>query len=205
MKILVTAATEMEIKKFKEQHTKPDILITGVGVPSCIYALTKHLQQNKYDFIIQAGIAGAFKNTVALGETVVVQKDVFADLGVQEKAHFFTLFEKDFMDKHKMPYTDGMLVNSVLPDIGLPVVNAITVNMVTDDPLLTIIFYNKFKPHIETMEGAAFHYVCLQEGIPFLQIRSISNVVGERNKANWNMKASLENLNENLIRIVKDL
>ena len=53
------------------------------------------------------------------------------------------------------------------------------------------------------MEGAALHYVCLMEKIPFLQIRSISNYVGERNKRNWNMKEAIANLNKKLIEFVQ--
>ena len=55
---------------------------------------------------------------------------------------------------------------------------------------------------VESMEGAALHYVCLKEKIPFLQIRSVSNYIGERNKKNWNMKESIANLNLELIKII---
>ncbi len=48
------------------------------------------------------------------------------------------------------------------------------------------------------MEGAALHYVCLQEQIPFVQIRSVSNYVGERDKTKWKMKEAIENLNTEL-------
>ena len=53
---------------------------------------------------------------------------------------------------------------------------------------MTGFYENKFLPVIESMEGAALHYVCLMEKIPFLQIRSISNYIGERDKKKWNMK-----------------
>jgi futalosine hydrolase len=49
------------------------------------------------------------------------------------------------------------------------------------------------------MEGAALHYVCLMENIPFLQIRSISNYAGQRNKAKWNFNDSIQNLNRELV------
>jgi futalosine hydrolase len=55
------------------------------------------------------------------------------------------------------------------------------------------------------MEGAAFHYLCLHEQVPFIQIRAISNMVGERNKLNWKMKEAVYNLNDKLIAIVKSL
>jgi futalosine hydrolase len=44
------------------------------------------------------------------------------------------------------------------------------------------------------MEGAALHYYCMQKGVSFLQIRSISNEVGVRNKTQWKMKEAIENL-----------
>ncbi len=53
-------------------------------------------------------------------------------------------------------------------------------------------FYrDTFNPVTESMEGAALHYVCLMEKIPFLQIRSISNYIGERNKKKWDMMDSI--------------
>jgi futalosine hydrolase len=55
------------------------------------------------------------------------------------------------------------------------------------------------------MEGAALHYVCLQENIPFLQIRSISNRVGERDKAKWEFKEAIKNLNKELAVLLKEI
>jgi futalosine hydrolase len=43
------------------------------------------------------------------------------------------------------------------------------------------------------------------EGVPFLQLRSMSNYIGERNKQRWDMKASIANLNAALIETVKNL
>ena len=89
--------------------------------------------------------------------------------------------------------------------IELPSVKAITVNTVTDDRSKIKQLQSKFSADIETMEGAALHYICLQKKIPFLQIRSISNEVGERNKENWKIKEALENLNISLNKIIKEL
>jgi futalosine hydrolase len=205
MKILVVAATEMEIAPFAAKNTFANVLITGVGAPACMYALTKHLLQNEYDFVIQAGIAGTFKNQYPLGQTFVVKIDLFADLGIQEKDQFFTLFEKNFVHEDALPNTKGMLVNSIENYFSLNPVKAITVNTVSDSLAQTELYKKKYEADIESMEGAAFHYVCLQEKIPFLQIRSISNFVGERVKTNWKMKEAIDNLNENLIRIIGEL
>jgi futalosine hydrolase len=52
------------------------------------------------------------------------------------------------------------------------------------------------------MEGAAFHQVCLELSIPFVQIRGISNMAGIRDKSKWNIPlaiASSTNAVNNLI------
>jgi futalosine hydrolase len=55
------------------------------------------------------------------------------------------------------------------------------------------------------MEGAALHYVCLMEEIPFLQIRSVSNLLGDRDKKGWKLKEAIEELNESLIALIQKL
>jgi futalosine hydrolase len=204
MKILVVAATEMEIAPFLAQNTMADTLITGVGAPSCMYALTKCLLQKKYDFVIQAGIAGTFKNQWPLGQTFAVKTDLFADLGIQEKDTFFTLFEKGFANENTFPNKNGKMENESENYFSLKTVNAITISTVSDSLAQTELYKKKFDADIESMEGAAFHYVCIQEKTPFLQIRSISNFVGERVKTNWKMKEAIDSLNENLIRIINE-
>jgi len=63
----------------------------------------------------------------------------------------------------------------------------------------------KYGACIESMEGAALHYVCLQTKTPFMQVRSISNYVGERDKQNWKMQESLENLSVIIVQYIDKL
>ena len=207
MQLLIVAATEMEIAPLREQNTSADFLITGVGSPACIYNLAKTLQKNKYDLVIQAGIAGTFSPGVQLADTVLVQKDLFADLGVCENGRFFSLFDTGLANRDEFPYTDGWLVNenSGLTDAALRKVTSITVNTVKEDMQMADQYVQKYQPDIESMEGAAFHFVCLQERIPFLQLRSISNVVGERDKSKWKLKEAIGNLNKELLLLINQV
>jgi futalosine hydrolase len=41
------------------------------------------------------------------------------------------------------------------------------------------------------------------ENVPFIQLRSISNYIGERNKKKWDMMDSINNLNKELIKLVE--
>jgi futalosine hydrolase len=207
MQILLIAATELEIAPFLQRNPSADHLISGVGCPATIYHLSKRVQQFDYDLVIQAGIAGSFKQSLTLGDVVLVEQDCFADLGISEKNNFYTIFEKGFSDQNDFPFSGGWLKNEnpLLDHFPLPKVKAVTVNTVTDNEDQINQLGLKFDPVIETMEGAALHYVCRQENIPFLQVRSISNYIGERNKENWKIKEAIENLDQNLRKILDEL
>ena len=207
MKVLIVAATEFEIKPLIETQKKAEILITGIGITATIYHLTKRLLTHHYDFVIQAGIAGMFPGKFTLGAVVAVKEDAFADVGIEEKGELRTLFEYGFLDKNEFPFSDGKLLNPsvILEKIPLHAATAITVNMVSDNFIRNENFRQKYHSDIECMEGAAFHYVCLQQKIDFLQIRSISNVVGERDKSRWAIDSAIRNLNSELIKIIDNL
>lgn len=207
MQILLIAATDHEIEHFIAGHPQIDILITGIGIPSTLYHLQKRIHQMTYDLIIQAGIAGSFNSQIALGQTVFVKQDCFADLGFEVKENYMPIFETELVNKNEFPFEKGWLINSTdnLTDLNLSAVKAITVNKVSDSALQKQQFISSFNADIETMEGAALHYVCLQEKIPFLQIRSVSNTVGERDKSKWMMTEAIVNLNSTLLKLIKGL
>lgn len=201
MDILVVAATAMEIEPFLSRQTGVAHLITGVGVPACMYKLQKQIHLEKYDFVIQAGIAGAFTRLNKPGSCVAVERDVFADVGVRESDQFKSVFEMGFAGNNDAPYSNGWIVNShqSLHVSPLEKISAITVNAITDDEKLNETNHQKYKAAIESMEGAALHYVCAMENIPYLQIRSISNRVGDRDKTRWQMKEAIIKLDQELV------
>jgi futalosine hydrolase len=53
------------------------------------------------------------------------------------------------------------------------------------------------------MEGAAFMYACLVHGIPFAQIRAVSNIVERRNRAAWKMNEAIEVLGSAVLAIIE--
>ena len=87
----------------------------------------------------------------------------------------------------------------------MKMVSSATVDFITDSQELNGSVYTKYSPDIESMEGAAFHYVALLEEVPFIQVRSISNVVGERDKKNWKMDEAISALNKALDTLYAEL
>lgn len=205
MKWLLAAATEHEIAPFLAAGLPVDSVITGVGVPSSLFHITSAISRNRYDLVIQAGLAGSFHEGFRPGEIAAVISDVFAEEGILEKGLFTPLQDSHLAEGGSFPFQDGLLVNPELPGwLGdVKKAKAVTVGIITDDPVRIGQVRQAFSPDIETMEGASLHYVALQHGIPFLQLRAVSNFVGERNKANWKLEESIAGLNEFLLDMAR--
>jgi futalosine hydrolase len=205
MKIYVVAATMEEIEPLLEKgKNEYKLLINGLGVVPTTYHLTKVFREDRPGLAIQAGIAGSFETNLPLGTLVTVRQDRFADLGVKEKGEWKDLFDLGLAEKNESPFTDGWLINTnqIIDKLPLASVNSITINEISTNPAQIGEIRQKYHPAIESMEGAAFHYVCLQEEIPFIQLRSVSNYVGERNKSKWQIKKAVENLNKQLFNLI---
>ncbi len=217
MKILVAAATSIEINIFLNalkndnrisfQKNEIDVMITGIGLTATTYSLTKHFSYKKPDLIIQAGVGGCFDTNISLGSVVAIKADTIADESVIELKKLKTLFALNLVPQDKFPYTKGWLQNKneMLKKIKLKKVKAISVNEITTSKQKIQLYKNEFDPVVESMEGAALHYTCIMENIPFVQLRSVSNYIGERNKKKWNMKESIINLNKELIKLIDNL
>jgi len=208
MKILLVSATEYELDLSGQKNkinVETDTLISGVGIASTIYNVTKKLMQNEYSIAIQAGIAGAVTDELDLGETVLISADTFGDSGIEEAGVLKTLFSMGLANENNFPYKDGWLLNTheLLISTELKTIRSITVNKITDNKEQIERQRIMFNPQAESMEGAAFHYVCLQQGIPFLQVRSISNRVGERDKRKWELEKAVSNLNNEVNKIIQ--
>ena len=207
MQILVIAATETEIAPFLRENGDADVLITGIGIAETLYHLLKRLHQMDYDMVIQAGIAGSFSEIYEPGSAVIVKQDCIADLGVNESNNFSTVFEMGLVKQDQFPYQNGWLINSgiVLDQMPLPKVKAITVNTIHNQEIYNSIFREKYSADIESMEGAALHYACLMEETNFLQLRTISNYIGERDKSKWKMQEAIDRLNKELNGLINAL
>jgi len=205
MKILLVSATQQEIQplllSLSTMPVKPDVLIGGVGIAATVYHLTKQLHHHHYDLVIQAGVAGSFDTTVALTEVVMVKQDCFADLGAIEENRFQTIQQMGFSNEPEWYVNNNHLLNK----LPYKQAKAITVSTVTDDAATIGRLQQKWAADVESMEGAALHYVGHHQQTSYLQLRSISNIVGIRDKTQWKIKQAIENLNLALTLIFETL
>jgi futalosine hydrolase len=200
MRILLAAATPFEIKTTLDGLSTDKVtnVITGIGLLAAAWSIQSAIHKNRPDLVIQAGIGGCFDTSMPLGSTVLIGEESVADLGVEEHGQFRTLFDMKFLEPGEPPYTYSRLVNPHIGRLLLPgssVCTGISVNEVSTRPERIAYLIQQYRPVVESMEGAALHYVCLREGIPFLQIRSLSNYIGERDKRLWQMGTAISSLN----------
>jgi futalosine hydrolase len=183
------------------------VLITGVGSLPATYSFMRQIDRDRPDLIIQAGIAGSFTRT-SPGAVFAIRDELLADLGVWEDRQFKSLFDLQLADPNQTPFTAGRLANpyrSLLTLTGLEPVSAITVNEISTDPDRIAWYRQNTSTVVESLEGGALHYTCLQEKVPFLQIRSVSNDIGIRDKSRWDIPLAIRQLNDRLIALLGEL
>jgi futalosine hydrolase len=223
LKFLLTSATRLEIApllshleknwqkrsadRFHSGMTEIKVLITGVGLTATAFALGRELTLEKYDLAIQAGVGGAVDKNLPLGAVVRMDSEQFADLGAEDAAGgFLTLFDLGLAGADDPPFRDERLLNPGQHPAfkHLPAARGISVNRVHGhEPAIDRLIRRFPDAQVESMEGAAFFYACLQTGTPFEQLRAISNYVEPRNRASWQLREAIARLNGVLLAWIR--
>ena len=192
MKVLIVVATNFEITSDKLKIHP--VLVTGIGMVNTSINLTRELSKNRYDLVINMGIAGSFKDSINIGDVVEITEDSFSEIGFENNNQFNKFSEFDI----KTSFT-------VNPKSTLKSVKSITVNTVHGNAQSISEIVERENNDIESMEGAAVFNVCEYFNTNCIQIRSISNKVETRNKDNWDIKTAISNLNNEVERIITNL
>ena len=179
-----------------------DFLTTGVGMVATAAWCSRALAQTTYDLALNFGVCGSFDPALPPGTVVHVVADRLAELGAEDGERFLTLQDLKLGG-------DDEVVNPAPPAnaalAGLPLVRGITVNTVHGNERSIRSIVERYRPQVESMEGAAFMYACLVNKVPFAQVRAVSNVVERRNRDGWRMADAIQNLGAAAVKIVETL
>ena len=173
------------------QGSAVDVLIVGIGSVSTTFRLTQTLLQHNYTRVVSIGIAGSFDEDIKNCDIVQITHDCFADLGIDDNGVFRSLREAG------LPCDDldsELIVNPSPAITPYRQVRGITVQTTSGSEPRIADLKKRYNPQVETMENAAFFYVCLEMNIPFASFRAISNKVEPRNKENWQIAEAIANL-----------
>ena len=223
MRILVVTATDAEVaqlvasldphtgrssrlKSYTRHHHTVDVLTTGVGMVATATWCSGVFARERYDLVVNAGVCGSFRPALPPGTVVHVTADRVADLGAEDGEAFLSVQELKLVGDDEFPWTRGRLVNSAPPDNAvlrsLPVGDAITVNTVHGQDATIARAVERYNPHVESMEGAAFMYACLVHGVAFAQVRAVSNIVERRNRPAWKLSEAIDALAGTVLTII---
>lgn len=147
--------------------------------------------------VVQVGIAGAFEGAgLELGEAAVASEEVHLDCGVRLAGDFedmqklgFPLLGRPRVVYNRVPLDEGLA--AALGAGRWPLHTFGTSESVTGDSLEAKRLSGRFGVAVESMEGAAAAQVCLAMGIPFGEVRGVSNLVGDRDKSGWRIAPAL--------------
>jgi futalosine hydrolase len=218
MKVVLTSATEKEIVQIK-QHLPPSptnahgqlqlsFHVSGVGILVSSFSIAKLIFKQKPDLIIQTGIAGTFDQNHPLGTVITIKDEILADTGVEENGSFKDVFDLNLENENVFPFNRKKLTNLFIHNLNLlqlQPLTGVTVNEITTRKDRIELLKAKYSADIESMEGASLHYACLQTSTPFIQIRAISNYIGERDKSKWNFRDAFKNLSSTVIKYIAEV
>ncbi len=217
--ILSVAATQIEMKPFLavlstlEEHSST--LVSGVGPVETAIGLTRYLleSQKKIMGVLQFGIGGAYLQQdsecqARLLDICLASQEVAGDLGICYSDRIEPLpleltgslvYE---MDTALLTRVKVLLrAQNMSPKVG----SFITVNAITGTEKRGEMLRSRWKGLCENMEGAAVARVCMEFGLPCVELRCISNYVEDRNMEKWRLQEACTKAGEAAAIVYKGL
>lgn len=170
MDVLVISATAGEV----DWVGGADALVVGIGPVEAAVHTAAHLAEHRPDAILHLGIAGARRASgLAIGDVVIGTLSRYSDLAAAVPT--VRTIEPDAALLAR--------VGALLPDAHrLPIATSAHVGGGDCD--------------VEAMEGFGVLRAAAEAGIPALELRAISNMVEEEDRANWDFPAGLRAIAE---------
>jgi futalosine hydrolase len=178
--ILVVAATERELEGSRGAET----LVCGIGPVEAALSTARALGERRPDRILHVGLAGA--RTLSPPALVVGSEAVYCDI----------LDERSLIPRVERIAPDPALVEAVcdaLPEAQpLPIGTSASVGGgATCD--------------VEAMEGFGVLRAASLAGVPAIEVRAVSNLVGEVDRSRWRFEEAFAVLAEAVPRVLATL
>ena len=202
-RLLVVTAVAAEAEAVRAATDPGLVVVAPVGVgPAAAAAGTARLLAlaeaggTPYRGVLCAGIGGGFPGRAEVGATVLGARSIAADLGAESPAGFLPIEELGFGTSELE--ADAALLKSLAEAIPAAILGDIlTLATVTGTAETAARLAARFAAAAaEGMEGYGVGCAAAQAGIPFAELRTISNPVGPRDRASWRLGEALAALTE---------
>lgn len=201
-KIVILTPTSAELEPFLTYRgaSRPDIeiAVSGIGLYKTAFHTLRLIELYRPQTVILAGIAGAYPGSgLETGESVLVSAETCADLGSFATGGF----SPRFAERYVCPYIPENSRFGTAESYSVNAAAAPYVAGTTRDGT-----YRGTVPaaQIENMEGAAFFFACLRTEVRFLELRTVSNLVGEEH-SRWNIPLATARLGGDLKELIDEI
>jgi len=222
IKSATTTHSNKSIISAEIDNTGYDVLITGPSVFNASHALTIALEKHRPKLIIQTGYAGIFQESnLKIGDIAVATEERYVHTGVESSLNPIIPMDLPFELIDDTPstksgvydlnhkYTDsayGVLVaTNPVKECSIAKGLILTVSTITATTKTAMDLSKAFSPVMEAMEGAASAHIAALYDLPFLEIRSGSNYVGQRDKTKWDTSLASKRIAIAIALIIKKI
>ena len=215
--IILACATELELRHAlartggaaetgrRMRFAGLDIMpgVAGVGPVAAALNAGELLERHRDAAgILNLGICGSFDPLLPLGAVCVANAEIWPEYGVnfssgaEEPFSFQMLPDLNLSPVNRLdldPPSAARAMGLALPDTWSrgP---SLTVAGVSGDPERAAMLLARHDAATENMEGFSLALAARRRGLPFLEVRTVSNIVGDRDKTRWNFRLALEAL-----------
>ncbi|MCG5447083.1 futalosine hydrolase [Micromonospora sp. NIE79] len=202
--LLVVTAVPAEADAVRAGLVDRSVTVTPIGVgPAVAGAATARLLAlaeaagRPYRAVVSAGVAGGFTGRAEVGDTVLGTASIAADLGAESPDGFIPVDELGMPPAllgagSRVPADPGLLaaLRAALPAATAGPV--LTVSTVTGTTASTDELRRRHPEAVaEAMEGYGVAVAAAQAGVPFAELRTISNPIGPRDRDAWRLREAL--------------
>lgn len=188
--VLICTATEFESALLRDHFRGAEnvhIIETGIGPVNAAHGVTVAILERRPHSIISCGIAGAYSSSgLKVGDVICASHEIYGDLGAQSPTGFLSMRQLGF------PVIAGPTpLFDELPMQLFPLARRerfVTVSTCTGTDEVAREIEARTRGSVENMEGAAIAHVAHLHQVPVGEVRAISNIVTNRDKATWRIK-----------------
>ncbi len=211
-----SAAGDCRIRGRLGEH-RVILAVAGIGKVNAAHAATLLIRDHAPAVVMNIGVGGAYPASgLRTGDIAIAGAEVYGDEGVLLNDGFHgldrigipllrkgrkKLFNELAADKGMVTAAMRSLAGQGLP-FGLKHGRFLTVSSCTGTKRRAAELEKRFAVICENMEGAAVAHICAIYNIPFFEMRGISNIVGDRDKAAWDIPAAAENCQKALLKLL---
>jgi futalosine hydrolase len=164
-------------------------LACGVGPVEAAVATANALARGRYTAVVNAGIAGAFPGSARVGDAVLVEHETFSEFGLEGGAPL--LLPGGAQLVASIAADAGLLARCapIVADGGVRTGRGLTVAQVTTTDATSRRLHARYRADVESMEGFSVLRAAAVASVPAIEIRGISNLVGDRASSEWDFDA----------------